>query len=142
MGGRFSLCSVTTIRLVESTKPASESGFHATVNQVSFRRTASTSSHFEACRSRDVNKIPARIDHIMFGGFGGFGRHVPSSDPPIPPKDECLACGKKQDEENKLLRCSASKMAHFCSRECQATAWKGKGKSPDKHKLVCPELAS
>lgn len=80
---------------------------------------------------------------MMFGGFGGsFGRHVPPSDPPIPPSNLCLACGKQEDEENKLLRCSACKMAHFCDKECQALAWKGKGKSPDKHKLICPELAA
>ena len=79
----------------------------------------------------------------MFGSLagGGFGRHVPSSDPPIPPKDECLGCGKKQDG-NKLLRCSACKMAFFCNRDCQSLAWKGKGQSADKHKRICPELAS
>jgi hypothetical protein len=38
--------------------------------------------------------------------------------------------------------CSACKMAFFCNRDRQLLAWKGKGKSTDKHKRVCPELAS
>ena len=69
----------------------------------------------------------------MFGGFtgfGGFGRHIPESDPEIPDKSVCLACDKS---DIKLSRCSECKLAMFCNEVCQRKAWK-------KHKKYCQQL--
>lgn len=59
--------------------------------------------------------------------------HIPPSDPPIPPVDQCLHCGK---DDRPLKRCSQCKMAKFCDRSCQQKAWKAG------HKKCCTELAA
>ena len=73
----------------------------------------------------------------MFGGMrgmrGGFGMHFPRSDPEIPPVHSCLECGKQEDSDIKLLRCSCCKLAMFCDIECQKKCWAS-------HKKICKQL--
>lgn len=84
----------------------------------------------------------------VFEKMFGFARHLPPSDPPIPPPDSCLCCGKTETDDANLKRCTQCRMARFCNRKCQALAWKGLGIDgesalPDgKHKKHCRDLAA